>query len=174
LKTIEDRSKGLLSFVGTFKNLTRIPKPSFTNVHVADLLNHIKTLMKQELDKKNIQLTISLKNKDIQIHADHEQIEQVLINLIINSLDVLAGKNDGSIEIIASQDLNNKIFIRIIDNGPGIDKENIDKIFIPFYTTKKKGSGIGLSLSRQIMRLHKGSISVKSIPGKGAEFILEF
>jgi signal transduction histidine kinase len=173
LKTIEERSKGLLGFVGTYKNLTRLPKPVFTQISVLKLLNHLKTLMKPELGKFNIGLEIVSTEKDVLIEADHEMIERIMINLIMNAIDAVKEVDNPKIEIkIMAR--NHQTVIEIIDNGKGIDKENIDKIFIPFFTTKKQGSGIGLSLARQIMRLHKGSISVKSEPGKFTIFTLRF
>jgi signal transduction histidine kinase len=173
LKTIEERSKGLLNFVGTYKNLTRLPKPSFTEIRVLKLLQHIKTLMKTELGKNNISLQIVSSEKDPRIHADHEMIERVLINLILNAMDAVREAEKPKIRIAVGS-RNHQTTIEVKDNGRGIVKENIDKIFIPFFTTKKQGSGIGLSLARQIMRLHKGSISVKSEPGKFTVFTLRF
>ncbi len=173
MKTIEKRSKGLLDFVGTYKNLTRLPKPAFTEVHVIPLLNHLKTLMKSEIGKWNIDLQIRCSEKDPVIDADHEMIERVLINLIMNAIDALHEVEDPVITIEVSS-RNHQILIEVRDNGKGISPEDIDKIFIPFFTTKKKGSGIGLSLVRQIMRLHKGSIAVKSEPGQFTLFTLRF
>lgn len=173
LKTIEERSKGLLDFVGTYKNLTRLPKPAFAKVHVLPLIKHLKTLMKTELRKWNIDLKIQSSEKDPVIDADHEMIERVLINLILNAIDALHEVEDPAIFIEVSS-RNHQIVIEVHDNGNGILPEDIDKIFIPFYTTKKQGSGIGLSLVRQIMRLHKGSISVKSEPGQFTTFTLRF
>jgi len=173
MKTIEERSKGLLDFVGTYKNLTRLPKPTFTKVHVMPLLNHLKILMKSELGKWNIDLKIHCSEKDPVIDADHEMLERVLINLIMNAIDALHQVENPVITIeVGSR--NHQTVIEVQDNGNGISPENIDKIFIPFFTTKKQGSGIGLSLTRQIMRLHKGSISVKSEPGEFTAFTLRF
>lgn len=173
LKTIEERSKGLLDFVGTYKNLTRLPKPTFTKVSIVKLLNHLKTLMKPELGKLNIQMKIISSDRDLKIDADHEMIERVLINLIMNAIDAVRKITNPEI-IIHVGSRNHQTIIEVKDNGKGIEKENIDKIFVPFFTTKKQGSGIGLSLARQIMRLHKGSISVRSEPGKFTVFTLRF
>ena len=105
---------------------------------------------------------------------DPKLIEQVLLNLIRNSIQALDGIRTGkSISVLADQDVTG-VQISVKDNGCGIDTDNMDNIFIPFYTTRTKGSGIGLSFAKQIMRLHNGMISVKSDPGKGAEFILRF
>ncbi|UCG28164.1 MAG: HAMP domain-containing histidine kinase, partial [Bacteroidales bacterium] len=170
---IEERSKGLINFVGTYKNLTKLPRPNYTEVYVMRLLNHLKTLMKPELEKKNIKMNILASGLDIKIDADHEMIERVILNLILNAIDAIKDVKDPKIEIEAKI-VNHQTVIQVSDNGKGIDRENIDKVFIPFFTTKKQGSGIGLSLARQIMRMHKGSISVKSDPGKGTVFTLKF
>jgi len=142
-------------------------------VNVNELVDRVATLMKSDLEKARIGLNIELSDKQMTIKADPLMIEQILINLIINAKDALIGVSNPVIGLIAiNQD--NKDFIKVIDNGHGMDQETLSNIFVPFYTTKKKGSGIGLSLSRQIMRLHKGSISVQSAPGKGSVFNLEF
>lgn len=173
LKTIESRSKGLIQFVESYKTLSRLPKPKFITVKVNDLINRVATLMKSDLEKARIGLNIKLSDKQMTITADPQMIEQILINLILNAKDSLNGVSNPSIELTAiNQD--NKDLIKVIDNGHGMDQETLSNIFVPFYTTKKKGSGIGLTLSRQILRLHKGSISVQSAPGKGSVFNLEF
>ncbi len=174
LKTIETRSKGLLKFVSSYKQLTRIPKPDFKQVNLFELVNHSKTLLKQKLKDININLKITSDQKEVICFIDYDQIEQVIINLLINAIDAVSEKEKPEIKVNISQDQFNKSKITIFDNGKGIENEDIDKIFIPFYTTKKEGSGIGLSLSRQIMRLHKGTIQVNSVINKGTEFILEF
>jgi len=174
LKTIENRSKGLLKFVSSYKQLTRIPKPDFKEVSLNELINHSINLLKQRIKDFNIKLSVIADNDFIKCFVDYDQIEQVIINLLINATDALKGLENPQIEIKIIQNQIHKAKVVISDNGKGIDPEELDKIFIPFYTTKKEGSGIGLSLSRQIMRLHKGTIQVKSEPGKGTKFILEF
>jgi signal transduction histidine kinase len=174
LKTIENRSKGLLKFVSSYKKLTRIPKPDFKKVNLIELLNHCQTLLKQKINKNGINFQLNFSSENISTYADYDQIEQVVINLIINALDAVKNQKNPQVKINADQIEINKCRITIADNGIGISSEEIDKIFIPFYTTKKEGSGIGLSLSQQIMRLHKGNLQVKSELGQGSEFILEF
>ena len=175
LKTIENRSKGLLRFVSTYKQLTRIPKPDFKQVNIIELVNHCYTLLKQNIIKNNITFNKDYPGQNqIIVSVDYDQIEQVIINLLINAIDAVKGRQQPEINIIIISNKTNHHQIIIRDNGKGIDSEELDKIFIPFYTTKKEGSGIGLSLSRQIMRMHKGSITVNSEPGQGSEFILEF
>ena len=179
LKTIENRSKGLLKFVSSYKQLTRLPKPDFIKVNLVELVNHCHTLLKQNIRKNNIKFQFNYSNASIYTQADYDQIEQVIINLMINAIDAVTEQKNPEIIIDIIYDSSNKHKIIVKDNGKGIDPEKIDKIFIPFYTTKKEGSGIGLSLSRQIMRLHKGFIHVNSDfesfrEGKGSECVLEF
>lgn len=174
LRTIENRSKGLLKFVSSYKQLTRIPNPDFRKVDLIELINHCKTLLKNRINELNINLNIEKDDYQAVCFADYDQIEQVVINLIINAIDAVKSAENPEINIKLSYTKSNKHNMIIADNGVGINPEELEKIFIPFYTTKKEGSGIGLSLSRQILRLHKGSIHVKSELGKGTEFILEF
>jgi len=172
LKTIEERSKGLLNFVSTYKNLTRLPIPQFKHIKVEDLISHVSVLMKKVLDKNGIDLEIKPSQANLEIYADQDLIQQVMINLIINAKDALQKSEERKIQL-GSLKKKGKIIIQVRDNGPGIDQDNIDKIFIPFFTTKKKGSGIGLSLARQIMRMHKGSVYFTS-DEQGTVFTLEF
>lgn len=174
LKTIETRSKGLLKFVSSYKQLTRIPKPDFKEVNLIELINHCYTLLKKKIVDTSIKFNMIKSDSAVYVHADYDQIEQVVINLLINAIDAVSSQEKPEIVIKIEAQPSNKHKIIISDNGKGIDPEDMDKIFIPFYTTKKDGSGIGLSLSRQIMRLHKGAIRANSELKKGTEFILEF
>jgi two-component system, NtrC family, nitrogen regulation sensor histidine kinase NtrY len=172
LRTIEKRSQGLLHFVEVYRNLARIPKPALQKVNVFELLERIEKLMETNIEEKGIEFTVLVKSSPLYIHADPELVEQVLINLLLNAMDAVEGIPHPSVELIAYQEQGQSC-IQVSDNGPGIPEEVLDKIFIPFFTTKKKGSGIGLSLSRQIMRMHSGNISVLSVPGKTV-FVLKF
>lgn len=174
LKTIENRSKGLLRFVSSYKQLTRLPKPDFKEVNLVELINHCHTLLKQKMNENNIYFQYNKITEPIIAYADYDQIEQVIINLLINAIEAVKEQKNPEVKIeIITNELNkHKIIVK--DNGKGIDSDEMEKIFIPFYTTKKEGSGIGLSLSRQIMRLHKGSIHVNSKIEQGSEFTLEF
>mgnify|MGYP001205421188 CR=1 FL=1 len=173
LKTIENRSKGLLKFVSSYKKLTRIPKPDLKQIDLVELTNHCITLLKKQLTEYEIFYEVFSQKKEITTYADYDQIEQVVINLLINAIDAVKDTPDAKITIHIIH-IESKQQILIKDNGNGISPDELDKIFIPFYTTKKDGSGIGLSISRQIMQQHKGSIYVNSDIGSGTEFILEF
>ncbi|MBU1318273.1 MAG: ATP-binding protein [candidate division Zixibacteria bacterium] len=172
--TIEKRSRGLLRFVAAYRSLARIPKPNIQLVSVSDLLRRVGQLMAEQSESHSIDLKIKIESPNIQLRADPELIEQVLINLVLNSIHALADKQNPSIELRSGLDSRGRAVITVADNGPGIDSEVIDKIFTPFFTTRKDGSGIGLSISRQVMRLHKGGISVKSTPGNETAFTLRF
>jgi len=177
LKTIHNRSDGLIKFVNDFRNLTRSPMPNLEFMEIKDLFDHILILLKFDMERVNIKMNCEIED-DLNVHVDKEQIEQVLINLIKNAIQALAEEDDENktkeINIKAGHHEKSGIYISITDNGPGIDEEALKKIFIPFFTTKKTGSGIGLSLSKQIMRRHKGSVTVKSTVNKGTEFVLRF
>jgi signal transduction histidine kinase len=148
-------------------------------VNVKDLLKQILMLMKFEMAKASIKLDFELENDDLTLHVDKDQIEQVLINLIKNALQALAeddneSKGEKLLEVKAYESEKGGIHIKIADNGSGIEEDALKKIFIPFFTTKKGGSGIGLSLSKQIMRKHYGSIAVESTMDVGTTFTLRF
>ncbi len=174
LQTINKRSTGLLHFVNTYRNLTRIPKPNFKVVRVEEMCKNIRLLMEEEIRNNQIELRSEIIPEDLDLYADEELIEQVLINLIKNSIHALEGRKDAIIQVRAFMNKRGRVSIQVMDNGPGILKEVLDKIFIPFFTTKPKGSGIGLSLSKQILRLHGGTITAHSIPEKETIFTLTF
>jgi len=172
LYTITKRSNGLISFVDSYRNLTRIPKPEFAILKVADVIKNIKKLLETEIKDKSINCEIEIVPENLEFTADEELIEQVLINLIKNAVHALQDCENPELKIRAFLDRRGKVVIQVIDNGPGIITEVIDKIFVPFFTTKPNGSGIGLSLSKQIMRMHGGSLAVQSEVDKKTVFTL--
>lgn len=174
LQTINKRSTGLLHFVNTYRNLTRIPKPNFKITNAKDIFENIIHLMGDEIKKFNINITVQIEPEDLQVSADEELIEQVLINLVKNSIHALGKKPDGKIIMKSYFNKRGRPTMQVIDNGPGILPDVLDKVFIPFFTTKPKGSGIGLSLSRQILRLHGGTITAYSKPDAETVFSLTF
>ncbi len=174
VQTISRRSEGLIKFVKEFRNLTHIPKPKLTNFAVKPLLEELAMLHKKELADKNISISIVVTPTDIEVKADKTLIEQVLINLIKNAIQAFEDKPEQLISLTSYVNEKGSVIISVKDNGTGIEPEALEKIFIPFFSTKKTGSGIGLSLSKQIMRQHEGNITVKSILGEGTEFLLRF
>ena len=174
LHTIQKRSQGLLHFMDAYRNLTLLPKPKFHIFSVNELFARVEKLMQSHIAEKAVSFKTHIDPQGLELIADPELTEQVLINLLLNSLQAVEGQNNARIELSGSLDERGRIIIQVIDNGPGIQPENLEKIFIPFFSTKEGGSGIGLSLSRQIMRLHKGSISVHSEPNVNTVFTLLF
>jgi len=173
LSTIGRRSQGLLNFVEIYRNLTRIPKPNFRYFRISDMLANIRQLLQPKTDPLGIRCNCVIQPPDLMVTADPDLLEQVIINLLLNALDAVNGRENPVIVLHASE-LSGKVKIEVKDNGVGIKPDIMDKIFMPFFTSKKHGSGIGLSLSRQIMHLHKGTISVKSKPEEGSTFTLMF
>jgi len=174
LQTISKRSEGLIHFVKEFRSLTHIPKPRPVNISACVLFEEIAILHKKELLEKNTKLEFSVDPHDLTITADKIMTEQVLINLIKNAIQAFEEQDNKTIILRAYYNDKMRPVISVKDNGTGIDPEALEKIFIPFFTTKKTGSGIGLSLSRQFMRQHQGTLTVKSTVGKGTEFFMRF
>lgn len=173
LQTIQKRSQGLLHFVDAYRNLTMIPKPNFQVFPIKDLFNRVEQLMQANIADTGAVFKVQIEPQTLELVADPGLIEQVLINLLLNALQSMEAQENVRIELKACLD-KGKVMIQVTDNGPGISEENLEKIFIPFFSTKEGGSGIGLSLSRQIMRLHRGTISVHSEPKVQTAFTLIF
>lgn len=174
ISTIEKRSEGLISFVSEFRSLAHIPTPKFGIIGISKLFDQLEVLLQNQLETQGITLKKDLNPRELILFGDQTQIEQVMINLLQNAIQAL---EDAEIKIITMKafiDESGKIILEVCDTGKGIEEEALGKIFIPFFTTKKKGSGIGLSLSKQIMRRHKGNIQVRSILGEGTTFKLIF
>src|SRR6185437_3437154 len=167
LKTIESRGRGLMNFVDSYRTLTRIPEPKLQLIKAGELVNNVSGLLKKTMDDNDIDFEAIVKDENSELNIDTEQMEQVLINLILNAIEAVKSKEKKSIRLIVQNDPFGKSLIIVNDNGTGIDPELLDKVFVPFFTTKKNGSGIGLSLSKQIVKMHSGNIAVKSTPGEG-------
>lgn len=175
VQTIERRSQGLIRFVTDFRNLTKIPQPKLAQESVKLVLEHVRILFNHEFEKKKVKFSLNIDPIDLKFNIDKELIDQVLINILQNAVHALEENTEEKhIMIRAFINEYNRPTIAIRDNGSGIDEEALSKIFIPFFTTKKQGSGIGLSLTKQIMRKHGGGISVKSVSNEGTEFTLRF
>ncbi|MCZ8134023.1 MAG: ATP-binding protein, partial [Algoriphagus sp.] len=174
ISTIEKRSQGLISFVSDFRSLAHIPTPKFGSIGISRLFGQLEILLQHQLEAQGITLRKELNPDELILFGDQHQIEQVLINLLQNAIQALEDTEEKIITLSAFIDEAGKIIIEVSDTGKGIEEEALSKIFIPFFTTKKKGSGIGLSLSKQIMRRHKGNIQVRSTLGEGTTFKLIF
>jgi two-component system, NtrC family, nitrogen regulation sensor histidine kinase NtrY len=174
IDTIKRRSEGLLKFAETYRNLNKITTLNLKKVYVRDLFENLLQLMQPTLEQKNIEIETILKDTDLSLEADTNLLEQVLINLVVNAVEAVKEKQSPRIILSAYLSNNRKTVIKVADNGNGMPEELIDKIFIPFFSTKKNGSGIGLSLCKQIMMLHRGNIQVHSVEGEGSAFLLQF
>jgi two-component system, NtrC family, nitrogen regulation sensor histidine kinase NtrY len=172
LETIEETGKSLLDFVDKYRSLTSLPGPEISKFTIDSLFLRCRLLMESTVQGK-IKIRTSIYPEDLTLSADFNQVEQILINLIKNGIEALSCGENGTIILKAFYD-NESTVIIVEDNGKGISQEIIDDIFVPFYTTKENGSGIGLSLSKQIMQNHNGTISVNSIPDEGSAFTLKF
>ena len=174
IDTIKRRSEGLLKFAETYRNLNKITTLHLQRVYVRELFANLHQLMQPTLDQKNIELEIILRDTDLSLDADPSLIEQVLINLIVNAAEAVKERAQPKIILSAEASSNRKVILRVADNGMGMPEEILEKIFIPFFTTKKNGSGIGLSLCKQIVLLHKGTLQVQSAENKGTVFSMQF
>jgi len=174
IQTIQQRSQGLLHFIDSYRNLTRIPKPDFQIFPIADLFARVDQLMSEQLLKNSIELSTSIDPASLELTADSGLVEQVLINLILNAIQALDGRPSPRIDLAASLNKSGRIIVDVVDNGQGILEDVQEKVFIPFFSTRKQGTGIGLAICREIMRLHGGRIGVRSEPDIKTIFTLRF
>ncbi|WP_439882618.1 sensor histidine kinase [Pontibacter sp. MBLB2868] len=174
VSTIKSRSLGLLRFAETYRNLNKITKLNLIDVSVKDVYTNLKHLLLPTLTQKNIQLEITLATPDMQLLADRNLLDQVLINLLMNAMEAVKNQPNPKITLSAYVSADQKRILKISDNGTGMSREVQEKAFIPFFSSKKNGSGIGLSLCKQIVMLHHGSITIKSAVDEGTTFILQF
>jgi two-component system, NtrC family, nitrogen regulation sensor histidine kinase NtrY len=174
LQVIREQGNGLLSFVDSYRKLTRIPQPEMKLFRVSNLLTRIKILYSSLDGSNQVALSVIEKDPHLELLADENQISLVLINLLKNALEANENNHSAKISISAGFDSENHAEICVIDNGPGIPEKNLEDVFVPFFTTREEGSGIGLSISKQIMRVHGGTLKVRSIPGKETIFCLSF
>ena len=170
---IEERSRGLVSFINRYKKLTGLPPLNKSTILAKDLFLKIENLFGEELQEKGIRLIYEPECMH-RIEADQEMLEQVLINLVKNAAEALEDCNNPEIKLLCYSDTDRNLCLTVSDNGEGIPADRLGQVFVPFYTTREEGSGIGLSLCRQIMRLHKGRINIESEQGKGTRVNLEF
>ena len=166
LNVINERGKGLINFVETYRKLTRLPQPDKKPISVKQLFESVIMLVSFEQNSKNPEIQYEIRPDGLEILVDKKQVTQVLINLIKNAIEALKENDNGIIKLTAELKTNGRPEISVTDNGPGIPADLQDKIFVPFFTTKESGSGIGLSLSRQIMQLHGGRIKIESKEGR--------
>jgi signal transduction histidine kinase len=174
LKIIESRTQALINFVKATKSLTRIPKPNIRKIYLQELLERITILYQAKFKEIGVHFEKQIVPPDLFVEADLELIEQVIINLIQNALEAMNEISDPRLSVIVSKNESGHVQMTISDNGVGINDEVLERIFLPFYSTKTNSSGIGLSLSKQIMMLHHARIEVVTGLKKGATFIMVF
>lgn len=173
LDTIIKRSRGMLGFVDEYRKLTKLPAPHYENISIKELLEEVSRLMQMQAQKHSVKLHTEYPHPKLSLRADRKMVEQVLINLLSNAIYASKNQEDGRV-MLACQVTESLINIEVSDNGHGISEELLSSIFIPFFSTRKNGSGIGLTLSKNIMQIHNGSISVESKAGEGSRFTLSF
>jgi len=173
LRTIENRTKGLVTFVEAYRNFTSIPQPEFERVRIDEIIKEVVQLVKVGIAKESVRINVNINPPQLIVRIDPRLIEMVLINLLKNACEAMEEIESPVIDVTVYTDHEQRVFIEITDNGPGIEPEALEKIFIPFYTTKNHGSGIGLSLSQRIMQMHHGNLTARSVVGSGTTFTLQ-
>jgi two-component system nitrogen regulation sensor histidine kinase NtrY len=173
IQTIKRRSEGLLDFVKDYRLIAELPTPNVEQHSVGEILQHVKVLMQPMVSARHIKLQVLETASKISLKIDLKLVEQALINLVTNSIYALEDIDKPTIEITYRL-AHNKVYIDVTDNGKGIEGANLEKIFVPFYTTRKNGSGIGLTITRNIMKMHQGSLEVNSVPQHSTTFSLVF
>jgi nitrogen fixation/metabolism regulation signal transduction histidine kinase len=171
---IHTRSTGLLDFVRAYRSFANVPAPVFAEVNVAALFERVRTLLAGEIEAKGIDLSVRCDDPSLSIRVDASQIEQVLINLVRNAIEALVERDVPRIELRAHRDESGRVLLQVADNGPGVDTAHRDNIFVPFFTTKRNGTGVGLSISRQLTHANRGLIGMRSAPEGGSIFSLRF
>lgn len=169
LKIIDTMSNGLKSFVHNYRQFDKLPDPKLEEIEIKPWLTKLKVLMLEMTEAHGIQLSIRVKEACKTIHGDQKMLSQVLLNLVQNAIEAFENKNEKQIEISVYPSAGGQTIFQVADNGSGIPAEILDKIFVPFYTTKEQGNGIGLSLSKQIMHKHGGSLTLASEVGVGTK-----
>jgi nitrogen fixation/metabolism regulation signal transduction histidine kinase len=173
LEVIRGQGSDLMEFVQSYRSFLNVPKPDKSPVSVRRLFEKVKLLTQRD-SNNHIAFQWVYTPEDLEFFMDEKQMTQVLVNLIRNAIHSLESSDSGIITITAGIDKNNRKFMQVKDNGPGIPSEVLEQIFVPFFTTKTKGTGIGLSLSRQIVQLHGGILHVHSIPDQETVFSMKF
>ena len=174
IRIIQQRSEGLLRFAQVYRNFSTLAPPQRTTLYVQELLQTTRQLLAEQLTAQGIEVVISVRPVHLTLQADGHLLEQVLINLLLNAAQAVDQTPDPRISLLAWLDGQERVVIEVKDNGSGIPADLLDSIFVPFFTTRPSGSGIGLSLAKQIMQLHQGSIQVQSVEGAGSTFQLWF
>lgn len=172
LQTIEKRSNGLLRFVDSYRKLLRVPAPVLQVVRAREVCERVQNLVQAAMEEKGITFTVSCEPEETVLSADPALLEQALINLILNAIEAVGGRQQPHVWLSVRQSGHERVIITVEDNGVGMNAEVQEKIFVPFFTTRRNGSGVGLSISRQIVHVHGGTIAVLSTPDEGTTFTI--
>ena len=170
---IEERSSGLVNFIERYKKLTGLPPLKKKTLKVAELFKKVKQLYREELKETSVVLSYQ-QDCTVELEADEEMMLQVLINLVKNAQEAVRDNSKPEIDLSCYTDPDGRICLSVKDNGEGIQPDKLEQVFVPFFTTREEGSGIGLSLCRQIIRLHDGQIKIESVPGEGTKVVIIF
>ncbi len=173
ISLIQKRSDGLLHFVETYRSLTRVPQPEFESISLKQFVEDLERLFRNRIKDEAVAFSANITPENLEIITDPKLLEQVMINLIINALQAMEGCAERKLSLSILQEVSGEVLIQLTDTGKGIDAMELEQIFIPFYSSKKEGSGIGLSISRQIIHTLGGSIHVQSVVGEGTQFVVE-
>lgn len=172
--TVSRRSEGLMQFVGSYRRLTRLPPPNKKLQNIEELIGRVTLLATQDWPAKEISLKVDIQPSGLTVEVDTDLVEQMMLNLLQNAEQALLKQKDGKVVIHAYLNKRGHVVIELSDNGPGIPADIASKIFVPFFTTKKEGSGVGLALTRQVMIAHGGSVKLLASEEGGALFQLTF
>ena len=171
---IETTGKGLIEFIEEYRRLSLLPPPKKEKLKLQDTLDGIILLFDDEAKANQVTIHVEIVDGELEVSADPHQFEMILLNLLRNSVESFPEPQQKRELAIRAQKLGNKVLISVRDNGAGMEEELLDQVFVPFFSTKEDGSGIGLSLARQIMNNHGGSIQLQSAPGEGTVVTLAF
>lgn len=174
VNTVARRSDSLMQFVSSYRRLTRLPPPDKSMIRLDELFDHVGKLATQDWSEKDLSLVINVQPSELDMQADRDMIEQVLINLLQNAAQALEAKEGATVWLSGHLSKRGRVVVEVADNGPGIPADIAKKIFVPFFTTKREGSGVGLALTRQVMIAHGGAVSLADREGGGAKFSLTF
>ena len=172
VQVLAQRSEGLMHFVQSYRQLTQAPPPKMKRVSLREIFSRLEKLMRAEWKDSGVEFTVDVSPPGLEIAGDAELLDQALINLLRNGADAVEGQKDARVWLLARFSDRGRTIIEVADNGTGVNPDLADRIFVPFFTTKKEGSGIGLSLVRQVAQIHGGAVSLSSREGGGSRFSL--
>ncbi|MEH6634544.1 MAG: ATP-binding protein [Halioglobus sp.] len=174
VETVARRSDGLMQFVGSYRRVTRLPPPKMQQIRLVKLFANVEQLVVTKWQEQSIELSLQVEPSSLEIVADPDMLEQVILNILLNAEQALTGRKSASVKLCGYLNRGGHVSIEISDNGPGISPAIANKIFVPFFTTKREGSGVGLALTRQVMLAHGGTVTLGTSDSGGAKFTLTF